>query len=816
MAARFWVTGGTGNWNSTTNWSATTGGSSGASVPGSADTATFDASSGSGTITLDISPVIQTLTCTGFTGTLAFGANTISLNSTGTIFTGATTMTVTGTPLIICTNSSATTRTITPGAVTEANSISFRITAGTGGLSVTTGAVRDFDFTDGINPTGFAGTLGNSTVTIYGNFKASTGMSRTAGTGTPTFAATSGTKTIDTAGVTFDCPFIFNGVGGTWQLQAALTSGATRTCTLTNGTLDLAGYTLTTGLFSSNNSNVRTLAFGAGKIVLTATTGTVLSMSTATNFTYTGTSRIEVTASGAGRQITPTSTGAVESNVLNIYVTTGSDTLTVSGAARFLNFDFTGFAGTLIAASSMRFFGDLVFSSGMTVGSLAGTLTFLKTFGTQTITSAGKTIDQAVTIDAPGATVSCQDALTLGSTRTLTMTNGTLKLKNGVTSTVGGFATSGTNQKFLQSTLAGSQATLSDPSGTVTVTYLTIQDISATGGAVWDANAATNFNTSNNSGWNFSSAIGNGWGLGGWGLGEWGYGQGTVAYGDVGSVTSSVSIALTGVSASGDVSSVATSRTRALTGVLGTGNVGSVAETQSVGLSGVNASGAVGSVTETNNPTENGNVATGNVGTVAPSRTVAITGVAGSGAVGTLGFGKSFLLTGDVADGAVGSVTTSRTVALSGVSASGAVGTVVATRTKALTGVAGSGAVGSVTTQRTKALTGVLAQGTAGQVIVPLLPNSATGAVGSVSADRVIALTGVASNAAVGSMALGPRVLSLTGNLASGFTGDVIAVYWKLIDDSETANWQNITNSQTPTWTIVDTTETADWEEIVT
>jgi hypothetical protein len=65
-------------------------------------------------------------------------------------------------------------------------------------------------------------------------------------------------------------------------------------------------------------------------------------------------------------------------------------------------------------------------------------------------------------------------------------------------------------------------------------------------------------------------------------------------------------------------------------------------------------------------------------------------------------------------------------------------------------------------------------------------------------------------------MALGPRVFSLTGNLASGFTGDVIAVYWKVIDDSETANWQNITNSQTPTWNIVDTTETADWEEIVT
>jgi hypothetical protein len=74
----------------------------------------------------------------------------------------------------------------------------------------------------------------------------------------------------------------------------------------------------------------------------------------------------------------------------------------------------------------------------------------------------------------------------------------------------------------------------------------------------------------------------------------------------------------------------------------------------------------------------------------------------------------------------------------------------------------------------------------------------------------------VASSAAVGSVTLAPRLLSLTGDLASGFTGDVIAVYWKLIDDSESANWQNITNSQTPTWSTVATEQTPEWEEIVT
>jgi hypothetical protein len=260
MANRFWVTGGTGNWNSTTNWSTTSGGASGASVPGSGDAALLNAASGSGVVTLDISPTIQTLTCTGFTGTLAFGTNTISLNSTGTIFTGSLTMTVTGTPLIIATNSSATVRSLVPTAVTESNSISFRIIAGTGGISPNPGAYRDLDFTDGVNPTGYAGALANSNITIYGNFKASTGMTRTAGTGTYTFAATSGTKTITTAGLTFDNPFIFNGIGGTFAFQDALTQGSARAFTITNGTVQLKnGVTSTVGSFVANNANAKFL-----------------------------------------------------------------------------------------------------------------------------------------------------------------------------------------------------------------------------------------------------------------------------------------------------------------------------------------------------------------------------------------------------------------------------------------------------------------------------------------------------------------------------------------------------------------------------
>ena len=457
MAARFWVTGGTGNWNSTTNWSATTGGASGASVPGSADTATLNASSGSGTVTLDISPTIQTLTCTGFTGTLAFGTNTISLNSTGTIFTGATTMAVTGTPLIICTNATATSRTITPGAVTEANSISFRITAGTGTLTLSTGSYKDLDFTDGTNPTGYAGAMANAAPTIYGNFKASTGMTKTAGTGTFTFAATSGTKTINTASVVFDNPFTFNGVGGTWQLQSNLTSGDTRTTTLTSGTLDLVSYTLTTGFFNSNASTTRTLAMGTGKVVVSGSNATVFTTNTATGLTVTGSRRIEFSYSGGTgtRAISgcTTATAIEGTNLLDYYITAGSDTVAftssrVYGTIDFYNAGASTFTG-IFTNSTLLLYGNLAVKSGMTVGSGTGTSTFQATSGTKTITSNGQGLDFPITINGLGGTFQLADALNIAATsRTFTLTAGTFNT-NGYALSVGLFSSSNANVRAL-------------------------------------------------------------------------------------------------------------------------------------------------------------------------------------------------------------------------------------------------------------------------------------------------------------------------------------------------------------------------------
>ena len=439
MATKYWV-GGNGNWSSLTNWRTTSGGAVITTAPGFSDAAVLDANSSTSVVTVDSNITIQTLTCTGFTGTLAFGTNTISVNSTGTVFTGDTTMTVTGTPQIILTNNSATARTITPTAVTEANSISFRITAGTGTLVTTAGSYRDLDFTDGTNPTGYAGALQGGIITVYGNFKASTGMTQSSVGNTITFAATSGTKTINTAGVTFDRPFNFNGVGGTWQLQAALTSGATRTITLTNGTLDLNGYTVTCGFFSSNNSNTRTLAFGSsGKLILSGSGGTIFAGTTSTGLSVTGTAPlVQFNYSGgtASRNIVMWS--LPESQAISVeFLNNATDIVVLQGVtAGYKNIDVTNFNGTLQFANTPRCFGNLTLGSSLSSAVTGSTLTFAATSGTKTITLAGQTIDAPLTFNGVGGTWQLQDNFTQGSTRTLTLTNGTIDL-NGKTFSTG-------------------------------------------------------------------------------------------------------------------------------------------------------------------------------------------------------------------------------------------------------------------------------------------------------------------------------------------------------------------------------------------
>lgn len=89
MANRYFVGGGTGNWNSTTNWSDTDGGASGFSVPTSTDDVFLTAASGANTLTVNATSNAKSLTCTGFTGTLD-GSSSLTVSGNITFVAGMT------------------------------------------------------------------------------------------------------------------------------------------------------------------------------------------------------------------------------------------------------------------------------------------------------------------------------------------------------------------------------------------------------------------------------------------------------------------------------------------------------------------------------------------------------------------------------------------------------------------------------------------------------------------------------------------------------------------------------------------------------
>ncbi|HSX24641.1 MAG TPA: fibronectin type III domain-containing protein, partial [Candidatus Andersenbacteria bacterium] len=326
----------------------------------------------------------------------------------------------------------------------EANSPDISVTAGSDTITFTgSSGLHNIDFT------GFTGALTINAYTVYGNYTFSSGMSFTGTAGSSiTFAATSGTKTITTNAQSISNNFIFNGVGGTWQFGDNLTMGSARQITLTNGTLDGNGKDVSIGFFNASNSNVRTLTFGTGQWSITGNAGTVWNCGTATNFTVNrGTHPVNFTYSGSTgtRTFSMGSTGATESNSIDFSITAGSDTVNFSGSSTARDLDFTGFSGTW---NNNNFFvyGNLTWASGMTIGSGASAITMAATSGTKTLTTNGKTLDFPLIFNGAGGTFQLGDNLTMGATRTLTLTNGTFN-SNNKTITIGGFATSNSNTR---------------------------------------------------------------------------------------------------------------------------------------------------------------------------------------------------------------------------------------------------------------------------------------------------------------------------------------------------------------------------------
>ncbi len=415
MANRYWV-GGTGTWNttSTTNWSAATA-------------VSFTGSTSGKTLTTTGSPALAA----GMTVRLA---NNTSL---GTIASGSgNTWTLTNTA---GTNASQTMKAATVGASVPAatDSVFFDAnSSGTTGYTVTmTGALTCLDFNNtSLTPTYATGTT--PTLAVSGAMTLNTGTTWSE-TGTVTFNATS-SKNITTNGVSFSCSVTFNGVAGTWVLQDNFTAGATNTVTLTNGTLNINDKTLTTGLFASNNSNTRTIAFGSGNITLTAATAvTMWTTATVTNLSITGTPVVNSTGGGANTKTINSGALAEASTIsFNLQNTAGTVTFTPSNRVKTLalNGAFT------LSNVAISIYGSYTYTASTTLSAGTGAWTFAATSGTNTLTSGGVTLNFPVTFNGVGGTWKLIDNLSIATTYTLTHTNGTLDL-NGQTLTLNGTTT---------------------------------------------------------------------------------------------------------------------------------------------------------------------------------------------------------------------------------------------------------------------------------------------------------------------------------------------------------------------------------------
>ena len=302
-----------------------------------------------------------------------------------------------------------------------------------------------------------------------------------------------GTGSVDTATNTTLTNLTVNNVSGTTTLASATTLTATSTFTLTSGTLDLGGFGLACGIFSSTNANTRAIAFGSTNINLTHTTAatTVLSMAILTNFSYTGTGGFTVVAMSATKTFTCGTTGGTSTNAPNLTFTTGASIATITTAGFFNKLDygtttFTQAASTLnvnsITLSStgtytalilnLRASGTVTYNGKTTAAvtlltgspTIAGTVTcttftvnggafdftsgtinpstsFVVTTGSFTLN--GGTLGAVPTFTHTAGAVTFNASYATTVTGTYTLTAGTLTLADGVTLSAGIFSSTG-------------------------------------------------------------------------------------------------------------------------------------------------------------------------------------------------------------------------------------------------------------------------------------------------------------------------------------------------------------------------------------
>lgn len=205
---------------------------------------------------------------------------------------------------------------------------------------------------------------GATTPSFYGNFTYGSGVAPS-GTGAFTFSSRT-IKTVNSGNKTFTQPITINAPGGGVQLVTNnLTFGGSLVVTLTNGTLDLNGRTLTAGAVSTG-TGTKNVTFNGGTVVVLGGTTTAWNNAQPANFTTTagtGVGTISMTSASAKTFV---GGGSVYNCVLN---QGGAGALTVTGNNTFADLTATTVPSTItFTAGNNNTFGAFTLSG--TAGNL--------------------------------------------------------------------------------------------------------------------------------------------------------------------------------------------------------------------------------------------------------------------------------------------------------------------------------------------------------------------------------------------------------------------------------------------------------------
>ncbi|MBC7218610.1 MAG: DUF2341 domain-containing protein [Hadesarchaea archaeon] len=517
--ARYWV-GGTGNWSDNAHWSVLSGGEGGASVPISNFDVFFDANSGSGTVTIDSAAYAYNLDFTGFSGTLAGSA---ALNIYGSLtLGGGMTWSYTG---AITFASTATGNTLTFNGKSTANAVTFN---GAGG-----GWILQDDWNNGSsNITLTRGSLNTNGKTVTcGTFASSNSNTRTLTLGASTINCTSWNLST-TTNLTFDagtsvikCTGSFTGGGRTYyevQLNASGSQTLSGANTFTNlkrtggsstdaalslsanqtvtGTLTLTGVSRRYQLLVASDSTGMQRTITAASVSVSNVDFMDIAGAGSANWNFS--SRDDVGDCGGNSGITfpasknrywvgnggnwydtarwsATSGGASGASVPlpqdDVYfdansITSTGQTINANIARLGRNINFTGVQNspTLNFSTANSIFGSLTLSSAMSISGTSA-ITF-RGRGSYTLTTAGCTFTQNITLEAPGGTLTLQGDL-ITNNRILTVSRGTFDANN-YNVVIGVFSSNNPNTR-----------TIKMGSGTWSLTST---------GTVWDTSITTN------------------------------------------------------------------------------------------------------------------------------------------------------------------------------------------------------------------------------------------------------------------------------------------------------------------------------------